>query len=57
MQKMKPRNLSGMMGKRSPQPAKQMNTLNPLARLDQRMMGRMGGKTMTPKRKKGVLYG
>ena len=49
----RPKNMAGVMGKRSAQPAKKMKnaTVDPIERLNQRMAGRTQGGAKSKKRK------
>lgn len=53
MYRNKPKNIAGVMGKKSSQPAKDMmaNTIDPIERLNQRMAGRTEGGNKSKKRK------
>lgn len=53
MMNRKPKNIAGMMGKRSSQPAKtnKAASVDPIERLNQRMAGRTEGGNKSKKRK------
>jgi len=50
--KKKPRNLAGRMGKKSPQPSMMQMTVSPMGRLDQKAAGRKQGKSMRGSKRK-----